>query len=117
MTIAWNLDVNVSDLQFRSWSHVGQSKSFADITKDGDVDEKPEYSPGPFTIKRPSTLVLEEVNTQYVGKYKFTVVVAGLPYSSDVSVDVEGKCLLYTHFTLLFSFTTRFHAIFHGTYF
>ncbi len=109
MTIAWKLDVNVSDVQFRSWSHVGQSKSFADITKDGDVDEKPEYSPGPFTIKRPSTLVLEEINTQYVGKYKFTVVVGGLPYSSDVSVDVEGKCLLFN--------ILNFSSIFNNTFF
>ncbi len=107
VTIAWKLHVNVADVQFRSWALLPNSNSFADITGDGDVKEVPQYSPGPFAIKKPATLVLKNVTIQYNGIYRFLIVASGQPYSSEVTVIVEGKCLLSTSFHPTFQFSPQ----------
>ncbi len=118
MTIAWRLISDVADVQFRTWTFLSHyNKSFAHISGDGNVIPNLQYSPGPFTIKKPATLILENVTIQYDGIYRFISLASGQSYSSDVTVIIEGKCLLYTPFTLLFSFYVIFYVIFNVTHF
>ena len=105
MTLAWQLSVSLSDVLARSWTFLPNSESFADIPGDADVREKPQYAPGPFTIKKPSTLILENVTTQYSGIYRFGIYAAGKSTESDVTVTVAGKCLLDK---ILYLFTVPF---------
>ncbi len=97
MTLAWEIDFNISDLSVRSWRFIPKGNSFADIPGDLDLIVKPQYSPGPFTIKKPSTVILNNVNTQYNGTYRLGILVYGhLWYTSYVHVFVAGKSLLFT---------------------
>ncbi|CAB4044957.1 ---NA---, partial [Paramuricea clavata] len=87
VTIAWKLDVSISDLSLRSWTFLPKGdNSFAEIFRDRDVDKKPQYSPGPFTIKNNATLILKNVNIQYNGTYRFSIVAKGKLTKSDVTV-------------------------------
>ncbi|CAB4025521.1 junctional adhesion molecule B-like [Paramuricea clavata] len=70
--------------------------NFANIVNDGHVVENPQYSPGPFKIAKPSTLILENVTIQHNGTYRFLVVAMGQIYTSEVTVFVAGKCLAPT---------------------
>ena len=95
MTIAWKIDVNISDVRIRQWTFLPKGNTFADIVFDLDVNKYHQNSPGPFTIKRPSTLILKNVNIQYNGTYRFRITAAnGLTTPSDVTMFVAGKWLL-----------------------
>ena len=94
MTLAWQLNVSLPDVLARSWTFLPNNEPFADIAGDADVREKPQYAPGPFTIKKPSTLILENVTLQYSGIYRFAIYASGKSTESDVTVTVAGKCLL-----------------------
>ena len=116
MTIAWTLNVRVPDLDVRTWKFLPKgSDTFAEIISDGDVENNTQYSPGPFTIRKPSTLILKNVNMQYNGSYRFSIVAKGQSSKSDVHVFVvkAGRCHLYNilYLVTLF-FTTRFRTIF-----
>ena len=95
MTIAWKLHVSLSDLQVRSWKFVPKGGNFANILADSGVIESTRNSPGPFTIKKPSTLILKSVNIKYNGTYSFSIIANGHSTRSDVTVFVAGKCLLF----------------------
>jgi hypothetical protein len=112
VTITWKLDVGVPSIDFRSWTFLPKG-TFAHIAADGEVVNTTQYSPGPFTITKPSTLILKNVNIQYNGTYAF-VVVSGVKHtSSPVHVFVAGKCHLYNILYLLnLFFTKRFRIIF-----
>ena len=69
MTIAWKLDVYISDLSFRTWGFVPNGKIFAQIILDMGVTSYPQNLPGSFTIKKPCTLTLKNVNIQYNGTF------------------------------------------------
>ncbi len=96
MTLAWKIDVSMSDVLVRSWTFIPKGNSFADIPGESDLIEKPQFSPGPFIIKKPSSLILKNVNIQYNGTYRFGIWVHGVFHSSYVHVFVAGKCLLFT---------------------
>ena len=109
MTLAWKLEVSLSAVLARSWTFLPNIESFAVIGGDADVTRDPQYAPGPFTIKKPSTLILENVTLQYSGIYRFGIYAGGKSTESDVTVTVAGKCLL-DKILYLFTvpFTTRF---------
>ena len=59
---------------------------------DLDVIEKPQYSPGPFTIKKPSTVILQDVNIHYNGTYILGILINGASWhTSNVHAFVAGK--------------------------
>ena len=96
VTIAWKLDVSVTDVSGRWWAFLPKANdTFASIVRDGKVDVKPQYSPGPFTITKPSTLILKNVTIQYNGTYTFTIYANGIVTMSHVTVFVAGRCRLY----------------------
>ena len=105
MTITWRIDVSISQVTFRTWEFVPKGNTFAGIVLDFDVNKSPQYSPGPFTIKKPSTLILRNVNIQYNGTFSFSITDSnGITTRSDVTVFVAGKWLLFIipyFFTLL----------------
>jgi hypothetical protein len=104
VTIAWKLDVSVSDILGRAWTFLPKDNdTFARIIGDGNVVENPQYSPGPFTIKKPSTLILKKVTIQYNGRYRFFVSTLRTSGESEITVFVAGKCVL----SLLFA---NFHT-------
>ena len=112
MTITWKLDVGVPNINFRSWTFDPKG-IFAQITTDGEVVNTTQNSPGPFTITKPSTLILKNVNIQYNGTYSFLVVSGVQSTASLVHVFVAGKCNLYNILYLLTQFfTKRFRVIF-----
>ena len=90
MTITWKLDVGVPNINFRSWTFLPKD-TFAQIVNDGDVVNTTQHSPGPFTITKPSTLILKNVNIQYNGTYSFLVVSGVQSTASPVDVFVAGK--------------------------
>ena len=61
---------------------------------DLDVIEKPQYSPGPFTIKKPSTVILQDVNIHYM---QWNIYILGILlngacwHTSNVHVFVAGR--------------------------
>ena len=117
MTIAWKLDVRVSDLKVRSWTFLPkQNDTFAKILRDGDVLIQTQYSPGPFAITKPSTLILKNVTIQYNGTYRFFVYTKGESTESFVHVSVTGRCHLYNNilYTLLPYFSPPDCAQFSG---
>ena len=94
MKIVWKVNASLS-VQGVTWTLLSQDGSFAQIGLAG-VTKNTKYSPGPFTIQRPYTLILENVNMQYNGTYRCEILVAGGQYhSSDVTVIIVGKCLLF----------------------
>ena len=111
MTIAWKLDVSVSEITGRSWTFLlKDNDTFAQIIGDGDVVEKPQYSPGPFTITKPSTLILKNVTIQYNGTYKFFVSTLRTSGEPEVTVFVAGKCVLYNILYLFILLFANFHT-------
>ena len=95
VTLAWKIHINISDVQVRSWRFLPKGNSFADIVLDQEVIEKVQYAPGPFIIKKPSTLILKNINIQYNGTYRLGIFVHGVSfYTSYVHVFVAGKYLL-----------------------
>ena len=117
MTIAWTLNVSVSDLTIRSWTFLPKKNdTFAEIIADGDVENNTQYSPGPFAIIKPSTLILENVTIQYNGTYRFNIFTKGNPSESFVHVSVTGRCHLYNNilYTLLSYFSPPDCAQFSG---
>ena len=106
MTIAWKIDVNISDVRCRRWVFLPFGKALADIVLDLDISRIPQNSPGPFTIKKPSTLILKNVNIQYNGTHRFSIIDAyGKTTLSDVTVFVAGKWLLFN----ILPFDPTFH--------
>ena len=108
MTIAWKLDVRVSDLTVRSWTFLPKENDpFAKILRDGDVLIQTQYSPGPFAITKPSTLILKNVTIQYNGTYTFTIYAKGEFTESVVHVFVTGRYHLYNIYNI------PYYPIFH----
>ncbi len=101
VTLAWKIDINISDISYRSWTFIpkGMRNIFAGIVLDLDVFEYAQNSPGPFIIKKPSSLILKNVNIQYNGTYRFRIYVHGVYHSSNVHVFVAGKYLFFTFLT------------------
>ncbi|CAB4032156.1 ---NA---, partial [Paramuricea clavata] len=96
VTIVWKLDVDVALITGRSWTFLPKGiDTFAAIIGDGGVVGNPQYSPGPFTIIKPATLILKNVTTQYNGTYNFFVSTLRGGENSIVTVFVAGKCMLY----------------------
>jgi hypothetical protein len=113
VTIAWKLDVSISDVLVRSWTFLPKDdRTFAEIFREGALAKNPQYSPGPFTITKPSTLLLKNVTIQYNGTYRFFVLaMSGRAYTSEVTVFVAGKCLLFNTlylFSLLVTYSDWF---------
>ncbi|CAB3986173.1 ---NA--- [Paramuricea clavata] len=96
VSIAWKLNVSITDVLGRWWTFLPKNEYlFADIIRDGNVIEFPQYSPGPFTITKPSTLILKNVTIQCNGTYTFSILAKGKPIAaSNVTVFVAGKCHL-----------------------
>ncbi|CAB4020569.1 Hypothetical predicted protein, partial [Paramuricea clavata] len=94
VSIAWKLNVSITDVLGRWWTFLPKNDYlFADIIRDGNVIEVPQYSPGPFTITKPSTLILKNVTIQYNGTYTFSILAKGKPIAASiVTVFVAGKC-------------------------
>ena len=70
----------MSRVLVRSWTFVPKGNSFADISAELDVIEKPQYSPGPFTIKKLSTLILNNVDfitMEHIYIYRFGIWIYG----------------------------------------
>ena len=96
VTVAWKIDVNISVINIRQWTFLPKGNFFADIFFNLGVNKYLQNSPGPFTIEKPSTLILKNVNIEYNGTYRFKITDRnGITTSSDVAVFVAGKWLLF----------------------
>jgi hypothetical protein len=111
VSIAWKLDVNITDVLLgRWWTFLPKNDYlFADIIRDEDVIEMPQYSPGPFAITKPSTLILKNVTIQYNGTYTFSIYANNKSTGSNITVFVAGKCRLYIILYLLPCFCKIFN--------
>ena len=109
MSIAWKLDVNITDVLGRWWTFLPKNDYlFADIIRDEDVIEMPQYSPGPFAITKPSTLILKNVTIQCNGTYTFSIYANNKSTGSNVTVFVAGKCRLYIILYLFYPAFAKF---------
>ena len=102
VSIAWKLNVSITDVLGRWWTFLPKNDYlFADIIRDEDVIEMPQYSPGPFTITKPSTLILKNVTILYNGTYTFSI----LPKGINLLLHLMLLCLLQASVVCILSYT------------
>ena len=91
--ITWNLgNINIKDLTFRQWFLL-PSTLLAQIVFNGRVntDRTPPNLVSKTEIKKPSTLILKNVDSSLNGIYQLSIWIGNVKNSSDVTVFVAGK--------------------------
>ena len=93
MEITWIVGgIEISNLDNRGWSLIPSSVVLARIYDDGPVvkNNKTILAEG-FDIRKPSTLILKNVDDRYNGKYRFTAEAKFNHVESIVTVVVASK--------------------------
>jgi hypothetical protein len=100
--IKWEIDDLISAVQFRIWSYKSSEGAtahrLARIFDDGSTDRGTKLFN--FTIERPSTLVLNNVNQSYNGIYQFAYT-ASATFISEVVVSIASKLSINIEFSSL----------------
>lgn len=90
--IVWTFDDDIKSFSRRYWSftsHDGTLITFAYIIGDGDVIIL--TSLFDFEVKKPTTLILKNVNETYNGTYKFTLAAINGVGEDEVAVFIASK--------------------------
>ena len=90
--IQWKFDNDINKVQSRIWTFKGSDGSesvIARIFLDRVPEEIPNNTLPGVTIEKPATLVLNNVDKRYNGKYKFEISSGG--HRSQIVVFIAGK--------------------------
>jgi hypothetical protein len=93
--IQWKFDNNINTVQSRIWYFTGSDGSKSVVIARIFLDRVPEEIPNNtlpgVTIEKPATLVLNNVDKRYNGKYRFHLLAIGVGGDFRVVVFIAGK--------------------------
>jgi hypothetical protein len=113
--IQWTFGNDINTVQSRIWYFTGSDDSESVIARIVDNDpprEIPNNTLPGVTIETPATLVLNNVDKRYNGKYRFSLLATGVGSDRHVVVFIAGKFNLNNQVKLMQVFTKFWYNIF-----